>query len=366
MLRIFLNADDFGLSAGVNAAVVELAGRGALSSTTVMMNQPFAEEAGKLMDFPGFGIGLHVNLTQGRPLSPPERVPSIVGADGCFLGQKAFRSREKKGQVSEAEVLCEIEAQYAALQALVGDRLTHLDSHQNVHKARTVARAFLAFGKKHPGLGCRAPARYFLRVTQERRAPAFADRATADRSAAGNTGDRDRLNRLRSKSFDGQEAGLRQPSGSFRIEPAWRYHLLRGQLRRALTELYLLRLTRRLRAAFWTPVGELYPPSLKKLELLETLFGAPMADGGAPMADGGAPMADERSEGRGQRSESGGQRAEGIFLPSDFCPLNSSAYEIACHPATHTEGLGESALTDKRVREYEVLIGDGGWMMADG
>jgi hypothetical protein len=55
-------------------------------------------------------------------------------------------------------------------------------------------------------------------------------------------------------------------------------HLFRGQFCRALTELYLLRLTRRLRTAFWTPSANSTRPLLGKLELLETLFGVPMAD----------------------------------------------------------------------------------------
>ena len=73
MKRLIVNADDFGRSPGINRGILEAHLRGIVTSTTVMVNCPAAalglERA--LAEAPDLGIGLHITLTAGRPLSPP-------------------------------------------------------------------------------------------------------------------------------------------------------------------------------------------------------------------------------------------------------------------------------------------------------
>lgn len=89
--RIIVNADDFGLSSGVNAGVVEAHRNGILTSATLLANGPRFEEAVAMAAAaPGLGVGLHLNLVRGRPLSPAAAAPLLVGADGLF---RPFRLR---------------------------------------------------------------------------------------------------------------------------------------------------------------------------------------------------------------------------------------------------------------------------------
>lgn len=89
--RIIVNADDFGLSPGVNAGIALAHTRGILTSATLLANGPaFAGSVETARENPGLGVGLHLNLVRGRPLSPPGEIPLLVDAAG-FLRPFRFR-----------------------------------------------------------------------------------------------------------------------------------------------------------------------------------------------------------------------------------------------------------------------------------
>ena len=126
-----MNADDFGLTAGVSRGILEAHRRGIVTSTTALANLPpepalDAEAAG----LPDLGLGLHLNLTWGSPVSPVEAVPSLVDAEGRF-------HRRPEVMVERAvpdEVRREAEAQIEAFTRRFGRPPTHLDSHHHVHR----------------------------------------------------------------------------------------------------------------------------------------------------------------------------------------------------------------------------------------
>ncbi|MHB9112201.1 MAG: carbohydrate deacetylase [Thermoleophilia bacterium] len=133
MKRLIVNADDFGLTSGVNRAVVECHQRGVVTSTTLMVNGGAAVEAALLAaDNPGLGVGLHLNLTSGAPMMPRESVPSLVGSDGAFPGLMAALWRLTSGRARTHELEDEITAQIERLIKL-GIRPTHIDSHHHLH-----------------------------------------------------------------------------------------------------------------------------------------------------------------------------------------------------------------------------------------
>src|SRR5262245_24357839 len=81
---LIVNADDYGLSPGLNAGVLAAHREGLVTSTSLMANQPWAAEA--VAAAPDtLGLGLHLNLTAGEPCARAAQVPSLVGADGRFL-----------------------------------------------------------------------------------------------------------------------------------------------------------------------------------------------------------------------------------------------------------------------------------------
>jgi predicted glycoside hydrolase/deacetylase ChbG (UPF0249 family) len=143
--RLILNADDFGLTPGVNRAIGELHSAGVLTSATLMANGAAFEDAVTIArTHPTLGIGCHIVLTDGIPVSPPETIPSLIGAD-----RKSFRPSLLdflqalfRGQIREDDVAREALAQIQKLQR-AGIKITHLDTHKHTHLFPTITRPLL-------------------------------------------------------------------------------------------------------------------------------------------------------------------------------------------------------------------------------
>lgn len=137
--QLIVAADDFNLTTGVSQGIVEGHLRGILTSTAVMANLPGLEgNAARLTAAPRLAVGLHVNLTLGAPVLPPERVPSLVGPEGRFP-----RDRARLAHSAAAEVRAEVRAQAERFRAALGRPPGHLDSHHHVHAQPVVLAAVL-------------------------------------------------------------------------------------------------------------------------------------------------------------------------------------------------------------------------------
>lgn len=139
--QLIVNADDLGLSPGVNRGILEAHRRGILTSTTAMVNMPDAEAGIRLLqrEAPQVGIGLHITLTTGRPVLPPEQVPSLVDESGMFpyiMGDPLAHADAMQAD----EITAEIRAQFARFVELAGHKPDHLDSHH--HAAYHIPAAF--------------------------------------------------------------------------------------------------------------------------------------------------------------------------------------------------------------------------------
>jgi hopanoid biosynthesis associated protein HpnK len=145
---LVVNADDFGISRGVNRGIVEAHRRGLVTSASLMANLPAAEDAlTRAATCPKLSLGLHLTLTAGRPLSPPERVPTLVDGDGRFFALGALLARLSLGRVRRADLERELAAQVAwALRH--GVRPGHLDSHHHVHVHPRVAPTVLRLAEQ--------------------------------------------------------------------------------------------------------------------------------------------------------------------------------------------------------------------------
>ncbi len=83
--QIIINADDFGFCQSVNKAIVEAHTTGVLTSATIMANMPAVDEAiGIAKKNPTLGVGVHLNVTQGMPLSNDSAVKCITSQTGNF------------------------------------------------------------------------------------------------------------------------------------------------------------------------------------------------------------------------------------------------------------------------------------------
>jgi predicted glycoside hydrolase/deacetylase ChbG (UPF0249 family) len=147
--RLIVNADDFGLTAGVNRAIEELHRAGVLASATLMAHAAATAGAIELACCtPSLGVGCHVVLVDGEPILPAGHLRTLVNrGSGRFhptLG--AFLPRLVAGHIHTAEIETETAAQIAQLQSR-GLRLTHIDTHKHVHMFPAVLRPVLRAAK---------------------------------------------------------------------------------------------------------------------------------------------------------------------------------------------------------------------------
>jgi len=148
--RLIINADDFGLTAGVNRAIVEAHENGVVSSATLMANgQAFAQAVSLARSTPRLGVGCHVVLVDGAPLLPQTQVHSLLDGSGNSAGDARFREGISKfgalamlGRLAADEIEAEATAQIRKLQAS-GIPVTHLDSHKHTHLFPRVLRPLL-------------------------------------------------------------------------------------------------------------------------------------------------------------------------------------------------------------------------------
>jgi chitin disaccharide deacetylase len=134
MMSVIVNADDLGLSQEVNDATFDLMSRRIVTSATIMANGPFVRHAiEESKRFPACSFGIHLNLTEFRPLSQGEGLEEILGEDGAFTDtlDQAPGSVRKTRRLLRA-IANEWCHQVDFLQR-AGVRISHLDSHQHVH-----------------------------------------------------------------------------------------------------------------------------------------------------------------------------------------------------------------------------------------
>jgi predicted glycoside hydrolase/deacetylase ChbG (UPF0249 family) len=96
-----------------------------------MMNMPTVVEDIRtaMQETPHLGLGIHLVLTSGKPLLPPEQLPSLVSSDGSFLKLDQFLVR--LDQIDPQQVIAEWRAQIEKFVATAGRAPTHLDSHHH-------------------------------------------------------------------------------------------------------------------------------------------------------------------------------------------------------------------------------------------
>ena len=143
MRRLIVNADDFGLTTGINRAIVEAHENGIVSSATLMANAAkFDEAAAHAQRSPQLGVGCHVMLVDGTPLRDPATLPTLA-RDGQFASQlSGVALRAWTGRISSSEVEHEVAAQLGKLRE-AGIAVTHVDTHKHTHVLPAILRPLL-------------------------------------------------------------------------------------------------------------------------------------------------------------------------------------------------------------------------------
>jgi hopanoid biosynthesis associated protein HpnK len=142
--RLIVNADDFGLTIQVNQAIVKGHREGIITSTSLLANGAAFDSAVVLAkQVADLGVGVHLNLTEGVPLSSPVSLGGLVNADGllCLTPARLVR-RLLSGSVSVAQVELEMRAQMEKVLS-AGVHPTHLDGHKHIHLFPSIFRVLI-------------------------------------------------------------------------------------------------------------------------------------------------------------------------------------------------------------------------------
>ena len=160
-MKVILNADDFGFSNSVNKGIVECYLDGRITSTTLMMNTPYTDQAIKLAKENNIkNIGIHLNLTYGKSVLPREDIPSLVDEKGvfhyvCMLGYYTQYVDAKK------ELRAQIEKFLKS-----GLKPTHLDYHHYFHEIPNILKAYLELAKEY-NLPVRSMSKEARKITRD-------------------------------------------------------------------------------------------------------------------------------------------------------------------------------------------------------
>jgi hopanoid biosynthesis associated protein HpnK len=155
--RLIVNADDFGLTAGVNRAIIEAHTRGIVTSSTLMATGPAFDDAIRLAkQTPNLSVGCHTVLIDGEPVLEADRLPTLTtlnsGKPRFRDNLKSFAARAFTGRLDSSEIEQETTAQIRKIQS-AGIQVSHLDSHKHTHLFPAVLRPLL-----RAALACGVPA----------------------------------------------------------------------------------------------------------------------------------------------------------------------------------------------------------------
>lgn len=157
--RVIVNADDFGMSASITDAILVAHRYGFLTSASLMANMPAAEYATKLAALaPRLGVGVHLNICEGRPILPAAEVPGLVDAEGYFHKPPVMIRKLWRWQADAREIEAEFRAQISWMKSR-GLHPTHADSHHHMHIYPAAVWPFVRTLKAE-GIQCARTARF--------------------------------------------------------------------------------------------------------------------------------------------------------------------------------------------------------------
>lgn len=147
---LIVNADDFGLTKGVNMGVIRSFKEGVVTSASLLSVGRYFDNAVELAkENPGLDIGIHLCLTEERPVLEKKYIPSLVDKNSCSLKPRwNFIFCYILGKIRYAEVEKELDAQIRKISEK-GLRITHIDSHGYMHMLPGVLAVVIKLAKKH-------------------------------------------------------------------------------------------------------------------------------------------------------------------------------------------------------------------------
>lgn len=145
MPRLLITADDFGIGPETSRGILDLAERGAITSTVLLVNSPFAENGVEQWNRRGrpVELGWHPVLTLDAPVSPPATVPTLVNGHGQFWPLGTLLKKLLLKSVNPVHLEIELQAQYQRYIQLVGQEPANINGHHHIHIFEPVTTVLL-------------------------------------------------------------------------------------------------------------------------------------------------------------------------------------------------------------------------------
>ncbi len=141
MRRLIVNADDFGLSRGVNEGIIEAYRKGIVRSATILANSTqFDDAVAKAKQNSELGIGCHLSLIGGPSLAARDKVPNLADENEFLPGSWPQLLAKLSRGLPHSEMVLEFRAQLDRV-ARSGVPITHVDSHKHIHVVPRILKA---------------------------------------------------------------------------------------------------------------------------------------------------------------------------------------------------------------------------------
>ena len=160
MQKLIVTADDYGMCDAIDKAIDSGIENGFITTTNVMVNMESLQNARDLHKrYPNISVGIHWNVTTGKPISAPQKIPTLVDESGTFWPISTFKKRYNQGLIDPHDLEFELEAQYDKYTQVCGEA-SYWNTHENSSLHIKAYKVFEKVAKKH---GIRAT-RTFQRV----------------------------------------------------------------------------------------------------------------------------------------------------------------------------------------------------------
>lgn len=158
MKQLIVNADDFGLTESVNKGIWDSCRGGIVTSATLLANgMGFENAAAVAKQIPELGVGVHLNLSEGKPVADATRIPTLVDRGGrLHMAPARLWAGIAAGQVSLSDIEVELRAQVMKI-FRTGIRPTHFDGHKHVHVLPRVSEVVIRLAHEFRVQAVRCP-----------------------------------------------------------------------------------------------------------------------------------------------------------------------------------------------------------------
>ena len=149
MQKIIVTADDYGMCDEVDRAIDAGIENGFITTTNVMLNMETLSDAADLRTrYPSLSVGIHWNVTTGKPISDSKTIPSLVDETGTFWPIGTFKKKYHKGEIVSTDLEKELEAQYSLFEKTCG-KPDYWNTHENSSLETKAYKVFEKVAVRH-------------------------------------------------------------------------------------------------------------------------------------------------------------------------------------------------------------------------